>query len=334
MRFVSSKSLTATILERNTEFFLTLCCHYLRYLASIILFTSFSSYAQQEVDYSSCHSQPDSAKILDSAFSYVNTKLCQPAIWFDSFFVDERVDQDAKAGSIVRWTNDFAYIEGEGYQFKTRFKARFHLPKVTKRLKVVFESDDESDLFDLFPTSGEDAENTLGLRYDWLSKERSSFNIKLTAKPGIEARYRYTYPINDDLVLRATQKIYQKKRLTGESTEIDLDYSLSPDFLFRWSNFASYEDDIKGWEFGTGVTLYQHISDHQALSYQVSTTGTNRPFHYITNTHVSLTYRQNILRPWLFYELTPEYNWGREQDTQREGEARATLRLEILFHNI
>lgn len=306
----------------------------MRYLVYLFILLSFSSYGQNDVDYSSCHSQPEDNKILDSAFSYVNTKLCQPAIWFDSFFVDERVDEDASAGTIVRWTNDFSYIEGEGYQFKTRFKARFHLPKVTKKLKVVFESDDESDLFDLFPTSGKDVENAFGLRYDWLSEERSSFNIKLTAKPAIEARYRYTYSINEDLVLRATQKFYQKKRLTGESTELDLDYSISTDFLLRWSNFARYEDDIKGWELGSGITLYQHISDQQALSYQVSTTGTNRPFHYISNTHASIIYRQNLLRPWLFYELIPEYNWGREADTQRVGEAKATLRLEILFQNI
>lgn len=331
---ISSNLLTCPIIDDDTKFFITKSLSGLRYLALLPLLLPFSAYGESDIDYSSCHSQPDSAKILDSAFSYVNTKLCQPAVWFDNFFVDERVDEDAQAGSLVRWVNDFAYVEGEGYQFNTKFKARFHLPKVTKRLKIVFESDDESDLLDLFPRSSQDAENTLGLRYDWLSNERSSFNVKLTAKPGIEARFRYIYPISNDVILRATQKLYQKQRLTGESTELDLDYSLSPDFLVRWSNIASYEDDIKGWQLGTGVTLYQHISDQQAISYQASTTGTNRPFHYITNTHVSLTYRQNILRPWLFYELTPEYNWGREADSQREGEAQITLRLEVLFHNI
>ncbi|MDC5855755.1 hypothetical protein [Vibrio europaeus] len=306
----------------------------MRYLVLISTFLSTVTYADGEVDYSDCHSQPDSAEILDSAFSYVNTKLCEPAIWFDSFFVDERVDQDARASSTVRWRNDFSYVEGEGYKFKTRFKARFHLPKVTKRLKVVFESDEEDDLFDLFPQTSEDAENTFGLRYDWLSKERYSFNVKVNARPGIEGRFRYTYPINDEWLLRVTQKLYQKKSVTGESTDIDLDYSINRDFLLRWSNYAQWESDIKGWEVGTGFTLYQHISDHQALSYQLSTTGTNRPFHYITNTHASVTYRQNVWRTWLFYELIPEYNWNREEDTQREGEAKMTFRLEILFNNI
>jgi hypothetical protein len=47
-----------------------------------------------------------------------------------------------------------------------------------------------------------------------------------------------------------------------------------------------------------------------------------------------VTYRQNVWRTWLFYELIPEYNWNREEDTQREGEAKMTFRLEILFNNI
>ncbi|WP_408686781.1 hypothetical protein [Vibrio sp. TBV020] len=295
---------------------------------------SSTALAEEDIDYSSCHSQPDSAQILDSAFSYVNSRFCQPAIWFDNFFVDERIDEDANAGSIVRWRNDFSYVEGEGYQYRTRLKARFYLPKVTKRFQLVIESEDEDDLLNLFPHNGEDAENIFALKYDWLNNERTSFNFKLTAHPGAEARFRYTYPVSEDVVVRATQKVYQKKRLTGESTELDLDYSFNPEFLLRWTSFAVYEDDVKGWDLGTGFTLYQHVSDKQALNYRLSTTGTNRPFHYITNTHTSITHRQNIFRPWFFYEITPEYNWSREADTAREGEFKTTLRLEILFHNI
>ncbi|MCW8334031.1 hypothetical protein J4N42_16950 [Vibrio sp. SCSIO 43135] len=281
-----------------------------------------------------CNTVDDDAGFLDSAYARLNTRFCQPAVWFDNFFIDERADEDARAGTLVRWYNDFSWVENEGYKFKTKLKARFHLPKVTRRLKVVFESDEESDVFDLFPQSSEDAESTLGLRYDWLSKGRSSFNFRVTARPSIEARYQYTYPFTIDTLARFTQKVYQRKRVTGESTQLDIDHSFSPEYLLRWTSFGTYEDDIKGWELGSGVTLYQHLSDTQAMSYQASTSGTNRPYHYITNTHLSVTYRQNIWRDWLFYELKPEYNWNKEEDIERYEEAKFTLRLEITFHNI
>jgi len=311
----------------------------LRYLLLVslgVMLSSFSGSANEmsEENLDECNSQSDSKQILDRAYARINTRFCQPALWFDNFFVDERTDQDARAGTVIRWYNDFAWVENEGYQFQTKLKARLNLPGVTKRLKVVFESDEEDDVFDLFPNSSQDTENTLGLRYDWLSQGRRSFNIKVTARPGIEGRFQYTYPVTDDTLLRLTQKVYQKKSLTGESTEIDIDHSLSEKFLFRWSNFAKYEDDIKGWEVGSGVTLYHHISPTQAMNYQASTTATNRPYDHISNSRLSITYRQNILRDWFFYELQPEYNWNEDEETPRYHEAKLTLRLEVLFYNI
>ncbi len=281
-----------------------------------------------------CNSQSDETGRLDQAFHYLNTKFCQPAIWFDSFFVDDRVEEDARAGTIVRWSNDFAWVEDEGYQYTAKFKARFHLPKVTKKLKVVFEPDDEDSLLDLFPSSSDDGENDFGLRYDWYAKGRSSFNIKASLRPSLEARYRYSYPFTTQTVARVTQKVYQKKKVTGESTHIDIDHSFSKKYLLRWANFATYEDDIKGWKVGSGFTFYHYISPKQALSYRTSLSGTNRPEHYIDNTHISVSYRHNYLRKWLYYEVTPAYNWNKEEELARESEASITFRVELLFHNI
>lgn len=305
----------------------------IKYPLLVLLLCPFFTSADTATD-DVCYSQTDEAGMVDQAFHYLNTKFCQPAIWFDSFFVDERVQEDARAGTLARWTNDFVFVENEGYQYKTKFSTRFHLPKVTKKLKVVFESDDEDSLFDLFPSSTEEAENELGLRYDWYAKGRSSFNIKASLRPSIEARYRYSYPFTSQTIARVTQKIYQKKKVTGESTQIDIDHSFSKKYLLRWANFAIYEDDIKGWEIGSGFTFYHYISNKQALSYRASATGTNRPEHYIDNTHLSISYRHNYLRDWFFYEITPAYNWNKEEEFVRESEASITFRVEILFHNI
>ncbi|MBL4816072.1 MAG: hypothetical protein JKY74_11375, partial [Shewanella sp.] len=44
--------------------------------------------AEEIIDPCLTHSADDTA--FDQAFDYLNTKFCQPAIWFDSFFVDDR----------------------------------------------------------------------------------------------------------------------------------------------------------------------------------------------------------------------------------------------------
>ena len=301
---------------------------------SILLLPIYSPFlfAEEEHDIFANHS--NQTNFIDKTYHYLNTNFCQPAIWFDSFFVDDRISEDARASTMIRWYNDISWRELKGLEYKSKLRARVHLPRVTRKLKLVFESDDEDDPLTLFPRNKEETEGQLGLLYDMYARGRSSFNIKVTLRPSIEARYRYTYPFTVQTSGSFTQKLYQKKKVTGESTQLDLDHSINPKFLLRWTNFAKFESDIHGFKIGTGLTLYQFISPKQALNYRASISGPDKPYHYIDNSHLSVTYRQNILRKWLFYEITPEINWNKTADTTRKEEASITLRLEVLFKNI
>ncbi|WP_233052573.1 hypothetical protein [Motilimonas cestriensis] len=283
---------------------------------------------------SPCLYKSQESTMLDKTYDYLNSTLCEPALWFDDFFVDDRVTQDSRAGTMVRWYNDFKQTEGKGFKYETRLSARVNIPKATKRLKLVFESDADDKVADLFPNSSEDTKNTLGLRYDWFVKERSSLNFKVSLHPGIEARYRYTYPFSEHTFGRITQKIYQKESDTGSKTDLDLDHKLSDTFLLRWTNFAKVETSFDGAELGSGLTLYQFISDTQALSYEASVQGKTKPYHYLSNQRLAVRYRQSIFRKWFFYEITPAVDWPKDEEIERHDEVSITLRLEVLFNNI
>ena len=288
--------------------------------------------AEEVIDPCLTHSADDTA--FDQAFDYLNTKFCQPAIWFDSFFVDDRTQEDARAGTLVRWTNDFSYYGKEGFKYSANLKARFNLPGVNRKLKVVIDSQGEDDPFAFLKGPDDEGEREIGLRYDWYAKDRVSFNIKANLKPKLEARWRYTYPISQSTITRLTQKIYQEKKVTGESTEFDIEHSFDEDFLLRWSVVAQYENRDNGWEFGSSVNLYHYLSSKQALNYIASLYGVDTPYHYVKNARIAVTYRQNFARDWLFFEITPEYNWSKEVDTDRLDQAIITFRLEVLFQNI
>lgn len=271
---------------------------------------------------------------VDKTYHYLNSTFSQPAIWFDKFFVDDRITEDASAGTIIRWYNDLSWDNSDDFGYKSKLKARLYLPKVSRKLKLVFEPDDEKEPLTPLPHDAEETKSQLGLRYDVYTKPSSSFNIKVTSRPSIEARYRYSYPLSTETVGHFTQKIYQKNSLTGESSQLDLDHSLSAEFLLRWSNFVNWETDIDAFKMGSGLTLYQYISPRRAINYKASISGPNKPYRYIENSHLSVTYRQNILRKWLFYEIKPEINWDKTADTNRQEEKKITLRLEVLFSNI
>lgn len=271
---------------------------------------------------------------IDKTYHYLNDTFCRPAIWFDSFFVDEGVSSDAHAETMIRWYNDLSWSDLEGLEFTSKLNARLRLPRVTRKLKLVFESEDADEPFDLFPRDEKDTQNELGLDYDLYTKRRSSFNIKISFRPSIEGRYIYSYPLTAQTLFRFTQRLYQREKVTGESSQIDLDYSIHPKFLLRWTNFAKFESDIDGFKIGTGLTLFQYISKKQAINYKASIGGPDKPYHYINNSHLSITYRHNILRKWFFYEITPEINWNKTADTARQKEATITLRFEVLFTNV
>ncbi|GGI66933.1 hypothetical protein GCM10007978_00160 [Shewanella hanedai] len=281
-----------------------------------------------------CLTQSANDTAFDNAFDYLNTKFCQPALWFDSFFVDERTQDDARAGTLVRWTNDFSNYQKEGFKYKINLNARFNLPGVNKKVKVIIDSQGEDDPFAFLKGPNNDGERDIGLRYDWYAKDRVSFNIKANFKPKLEARWRYAYPISQSTIARLTQKVYQEKKVTGESTEFDIEHSFDEDFLLRWSAVAQYENRDNGWEFGSSVNLYHYISSKQALNYIASIYGVDAPYHYVENARIAVTYRQNIAREWLFFEITPEYSWTKEVDEERLDQVVITFRVEVMFQNI
>lgn len=311
-----------------------ICSSCVKHLQKLLLLTSFIFIPNLFADqHNACFSSDSEQGVVDKAYHYLNTKFCQPAIWFDSFFADERVTEDARAGTRVRWYNDFILEEAGNLKYQSKLSASVHLPKITHKLKLVFESDYEDEALADF-SDNEKQQSSLGLRYDIRAKERSSFNIKVTLRPSIEARYRYTYPFTDQTLARLTQKIYQKKEITGEVSQFDLDHAFTEKYLLRWANFARLESATSGFEIGTGLTFYHYISKKQALNYKANIIAQESSSYYISHKHLSVTYRHNILKKWLFYELTPEINWDKEDNTATQKEASFTLRLEVLFNNV
>ncbi|WP_211237690.1 hypothetical protein [Shewanella waksmanii] len=287
--------------------------------------------ATQALDPCDAGINPD--EMIDIAYQYLNTKFCQPALWFDSFFLDDRVEEDSRAGTQVRWGNDFSYCGVDGFKYRAQLNARFHLPGASKKLKLIIDSQGDDDPFAFLRSPDDDGERDIGLRYDWYSSERVSFNIKANLQPKIEARWGYTYPLSEATTTRLTQKLYQKKKVTGESTEFDIEHVFNDYYLLRWSSVAQYETRDNGWEFGSSLRLYHYISPVRALNYIASIYGVDTPYHYVENARIAVTYRQQFLREWLFFEITPEYNWHKEVDEDRVEQVILTLRLEVLFKN-
>lgn len=276
----------------------------------------------------------------DSSQIYINTKFCEPALWFDNYFANDRIFDEGVAGTYIRLRNDFVYDEEDDFELKVRLKASVELPGTENRLRLTFESDQDEDLNDLAAGGSNDSSNSLGLQLDLKQNARSKFSVTASFTPRIRFRYRYTYPIGDAITMRLTQDIQNEKGINGARTRIDYEHLFLEDFLFRSSSEGEITEEFDGIDWLQAFVLYQRISKKTSIAYETSVDGITKPRTMALDYRVGIRYRKNFHREWLFYEIVPDYTWPVTLSEDRllveqgrRSKWRILFRLEIHFGN-
>lgn len=279
-------------------------------------------------------------KWYDSTQIYINSKFCEPALWFDNFFASDRVFEEGAAGTYIRWRNDFAYDEEEHFVFKTRFTASVELPGIKKSMRLTFEGDEDEDLRDIAPGNSDETANTLGVQLDLAKSARAKFSVSVNFRPRIRFRYRYTYPVYESITLRLTQEIQWDNGINSARLKFDVEKLLDEQFLFRATTEAKISEEYDGTDWLQALILYQRINKKTSLSYEASVTGISEPRTQAIDYRLAVRYRQNFHRKWLFYEISPEMTWPISYDENRvfiEQDRRSKwqlfFRLEVHFGN-
>ena len=279
-------------------------------------------------------------KWYDDSQIYINSKFCEPALWFDNFFANDRIFDEGVAGTYVRWRNDFTYDEEESFEYKMRFNFSVELPGFQDRMRLTFEGDEDEDLRDIAPGNGDGTTNSLGLQLDLKETARSKFNVNVSLSPKIRFRYRYTYPIYKNVIMRLTQEVQRKEQINSARSLIDYEHTFKENFLFRSSTEGKVSEEFDGVDWLQAFVLYQRVNKKTSLSYEASVNGITEPWTLATNYRVGVRFRKNIHREWLFYEIAPEYTWPVTLDQSRlmiEKDRRSKwmifFRLEFHFGN-
>jgi len=277
----------------------------------------------------------DNGEWIDSAHQYINESICLPAEWVDSFFSTERLDEEVRAGSYVRWINDFVQTEGGDLEYVTKVRANVRLPKASNKLKLVFEGEQEDSIEEIASVSDEEVKTDVGLLYELFQSPRSNLNLKLNLSPRLTLRYRYAYAFSERFLTRFTQDFFKSDEEAGAKSRLDLENRFSDNLLLRWSNSSEESNLIDGIQWLSALVLYQRLSEVDALSYESSVSGVTEPETFHSNERIAIRYRRNFYRKWLFYELVPEITWPKLLITdQRQRVSLFTFRLEIKFNNM
>ncbi len=279
-------------------------------------------------------------KWYDETQIFMNSKLCQPALWFDDFFSNDRVFDDGVAGTYIRWRNEFIYDEEENFKFKMGISASLVLPGFQDRLRLTFANENNDDLRDIAPGNGEDTRNSFGLQLDLFKNVNTKFNVSINLRPRIRFRYRVEYPIDEHMRLRLTQEVQRENSVASAKTIFDIEHSFLEWLIFRSSTEIKISEDFDGYDWRQAFALFQRVNKKASLFYETSINGISKPRFMDTNYRIAVRYKQNFHRRWLFYEVVPEITWPITFDDDRvfiEKERRSKwqllFRLEIHFGN-
>jgi hypothetical protein len=276
---------------------------------------------------------PGAQSWVDTSYEYVTARTDLLAQRLDSFFGEPHSDLES-ADSVLRLLGEVEQDQQDGSDGKIRLRGKVDLPQIDRRLSLVFFEEGE-DRRDVAP-AGEHEDSDVGLQYRLSERERSRLYLSVGTNASLEfrssLRYRYLYPIREDLLARFSERVYYKEdEGIGALTRLDLDYSLTDNRILRWTADVDYGEETDGAEWGTRLSYLIRLNDKEALSHFVAMSGQTDPEDYTSAYALGVRYRRNMFRPWVFFELEPSHEWRRDAPADDMDPAWVlTLRIELL----
>ena len=262
---------------------------------------------------------------VDSGVVYATDQVQALTVWMDDFFGDPTYDLE-QPDSLLRIDWENSWDEQRSYKARVRLRGKLQLPKISKRLNLVFSGEDGDKL-------GADDRNektdVVGLQYSLGELDRSRIDRTLDAgtwdlRPGV--RYRNQGPLSQHAGYRYTQQVeYKNSDGFYTTAELNLDRVLNEDSLLRWSNEVIYGEETDGVEWRTRLSLDQrqrpaHKKHQFVIGYFASIQGETDP-RYVQNYRIGVTLRRQVYRPYFFVELEPSYNLRRDSVDQNRSNA-------------
>lgn len=288
---------------------------------------------------------------IDKQQAIVSNAISNTMAWFDGFFAPPREEIETN-DSFVRLIGNVTWKNREGVFFKPRIRARLRVPGLQKRLKLIVSGDDDEEQVTTRRTTSttqprqtttrqtsETRDRSVGVQYtafDWI-ESRLDFDLDVRSEfePMGTARFRHKFKVNRTISGRFTETGFWREKVGfGEITQFDFEKTISSSTILSWNNRGTYSQKSNGLDWSSGLIYGVAVSSRIAINFQTWAQGSTRPHTVVTNYRAATQYRQNIWRPWFFYELEPAVDFNRLGAGGFETVPSATFRVEIMFRKM
>ena len=278
---------------------------------------------------------------LDSPQEYISSGVESFALSLDEFFSEDKVFYRS-SGTYLRIRADFIRDENGDYKSAGDIRLKLRLPNTKKKLKLTFESDaderQDDDKTQEIETQANSVENkeyftglqlTLGDEHGWQLKPSLGLRLSSSIEPYIRLRARRRFLFKKWSIYWAETAYWFDSTGTGLDSLLEFNRKITNRDLFRIGTTARWTNENDYTELGQTFTMFHTFSKRRALSYYIGAYGINEPTTHETHYLAGLTYRQNIHKDYLFFEIIPQYKY--QKINNFESEFSLLFRLEMIF---
>ncbi len=290
--------------------------------------------------------QPSFFDPADAPRDYLSEKFVSFASGIDRFFGDDRDFQETNKSVLQMSLSEVFEPDGQR-KFALQGRAKLSLPSTENRFHLLLETEPEKNI-----TGNATGEATqappvrpneviapgsyaTSVGYQKVKEGVWSFGagvgIQLQNRLVPFARARGGFAASmGEWRLKVAQSVFWFNTIgAGESTQLDFERILGTAALFRASSNATWRHDKQSFDLRHDFTVYHVLNERTALLHQASAIGVSQPQSQVTGYVLLTNYRYRLHRDWLFFELSPQLHFPREQNYRLN--PLLLMRLEMLF---
>lgn len=278
----------------------------------------------------------------DATRNYVSHYFLAMTGAIDRFFGDERHFQESN-DSVLQLDWNELMEPGGTRQGRLSGRMKLHLPSTERRFHLLLESDPVQNSTSTVSANqpravGQTAtseEYAAAMRYEkqeeqaWHYSSDVGIRVQAPLQPFVRGRVSHVIPLQTWLMKNTGTLFWFSQIGPGSSAQSDFDRPLTPQTLFRAGSNATWLHLPQRLDLRQDFTLFHTIDERRALQYQVSIIGTTQPYTRVEDCVLSVLYRRQLHRKWLFFELNPQLHFPHAE--QFRFTPQLWLRLQVLF---
>jgi len=280
---------------------------------------------------------------LDTSRDYLSGKLVRFVSSVDQFFGDERHYQEANDSVFQLDINRVMGYGGE-HRFVISGRANVHLPMAEQKLHLLLETNpDKNTLVDPKQTQPLPANEpatpqsfSAALRFIKEEAEHWHFSADgglkfqgLNTTPFVRSRVSLATPVEEWRVKLAETAFWFNTIGAGETTQMDVERTISEPLLFRATSLATWLNDTQNFDLRQDFTVFHKLDERAVVQYQMGAIGVSNPVTHVTDYFALIAYRYRLHQDWMYYDVSPQIHFPRERSFHSSG--MLALRLEMLF---